>query len=67
MGKLIDDLLAFSRMSRVSLNKRPVNLATLVQEILRPVQRDLKDRQVEWVIGTCHRWKLIWTCSARCC
>lgn len=51
MGKLIDDLLAFSRMSRVSLNKRPVNLATLVQEILRPVQRDLKDRQVEWVIG----------------
>ncbi|MDB6111368.1 MAG: Histidine kinase [Pedosphaera sp.] len=51
MGKLIDDLLAFSRMSRLRMNKRSVDLGTLVQEILRPLQRDLKGRQVEWIIG----------------
>ncbi|MDB6019361.1 MAG: domain S-box [Pedosphaera sp.] len=51
MGKLIDDLLTFSRMSRVRMNKRMVNLASLVEETVRNAQRGLGDRQVEWVIG----------------
>jgi PAS domain S-box-containing protein len=51
MGKLIDDLLAFSRMSRVKLNKKPVNLKILAHESMRHLQGDMKGREIEWVIG----------------
>ncbi|EEF60977.1 multi-sensor signal transduction histidine kinase [Pedosphaera parvula Ellin514] len=51
MAKLIDDLLGFSRMSRVKMNKRQVNLATLVQDAARHLQGDMKGRAIEWAIG----------------
>jgi PAS domain S-box-containing protein len=51
MGKLIDDLLAFSRMSRAKMTKRKVNLATLAQDATQHLQGDMKGRQIEWVIG----------------
>ena len=51
MGKLIDDLLAFSRMSRVKLTKKSVNLKALAQESMRLLQGDMKGREIEWVIG----------------
>ena len=51
MARLIDDLLAFSRLSRQSLNKEPVVLATLVQRVLRDLSADQEGRQVEIVLG----------------
>jgi light-regulated signal transduction histidine kinase (bacteriophytochrome) len=50
MGKLINDLLEFSRWSRVKLSKRPVKLSSLVEETVRQAQRHLKGRRVEWII-----------------
>ena len=51
MGKLIDDLLAFSRMSRSAMNKKPVSLANLVEEVAHHAREQLKEREIEWVIG----------------
>ncbi|HWY76204.1 MAG TPA: ATP-binding protein [Verrucomicrobiae bacterium] len=51
MGKLIDDLLGFSRMARVKLNTRSVNPSALVQEIVRQRARELQNRRVEWSIA----------------
>ena len=50
MGKLIDNLLGFSRMVRVKLNTRPVSLSALVKEIVRQRDRELQNRRVEWSI-----------------
>jgi PAS domain S-box-containing protein len=50
MGQLIDDLLAFSRMGRYELSKRAVDLAGLVQEIIRELEPETKDRTVHWRI-----------------
>lgn len=51
MGRLIDDLLAFSRLGRQSLNRQPVVPADLVRTVLAELQDELADRQVELVIG----------------
>lgn len=51
MGRLIDDLLAFSRTSRARMSKRSVSLQNLVQEALRHVEREADERDVEWIIG----------------
>jgi signal transduction histidine kinase len=51
MGQLIDDLLRFSRLSRQTLSKRPVNLSTLVHEVLKEMRREQADRHVEVKVG----------------
>ncbi len=51
MGKLIDDLLAFSRVGRVGLQRQGVNLGRLVAEVRQARELDLKDRAIEWRIG----------------
>ncbi len=51
MGRLIDDLLAFSRTSRARMTKRNVSLQNLVREALRHVERETEGRDVEWIIG----------------
>jgi len=51
MGQLIDDLLAFSRLSRQPLDKRRVAPQDLVRQILFDLQSDREGRQVELVIG----------------
>jgi signal transduction histidine kinase len=50
MGRLIDDLLTFSRMGRTPLAKRRVPLEDLVQDVRREVTAGLDDRQIEWNI-----------------
>jgi PAS domain S-box-containing protein len=47
MGRLIDGLLAFSRLSRQPVDKRTVNMGDLVRDVLDILQGDLEGRGVE--------------------
>lgn len=51
MGRLIDDLLSFSRLSRQGLVMNPISIAELVQEVRDELARDQSDRTVEWDIA----------------
>lgn len=51
MGRLIDDLLAFSRTARAELKKTVIPLSELVPGILRDLRHETQQRQVEWLIG----------------
>lgn len=48
MGRLIDDLLAFSRMGRASLAPRRVDLGQLVREAQAELMPDTAGRDIEW-------------------
>jgi light-regulated signal transduction histidine kinase (bacteriophytochrome) len=50
MGVLIDDLLAFARLSRARLNKRVLGLDSLVRDAMRHLKRETEGRQIEWVV-----------------
>ncbi len=52
MGRLIDDLLTFSRLNRQDLAKQTVNPAALVEQVLADLRYEQKDRDVEVVMGT---------------
>ena len=57
MGRLIDDLLAFSRLSRQPVDKRTVDTTDLVRQVLDTLRGDLEGREVEIEIGElpgCH-------------
>jgi signal transduction histidine kinase len=51
MGRMIDDLLAFSRTARTGLNKSAVPLRPLVADIVAELQQDARGRAIEWVTG----------------
>jgi PAS domain S-box-containing protein len=51
MGRLIDDLLSFSRMGRTALIKQHVNLADLVDDARREVAADSAGREIVWTIA----------------
>jgi PAS domain S-box-containing protein len=51
MGRLIDDLLAFSRAGRAQLRREPVDLDALVAEIVDECARDAAGRSVSWRIA----------------
>lgn len=51
MGLLIDDLLAFSRLSRQPLNKQPVAPAKLVRQALEELRAEQEGRRIEIIIG----------------
>lgn len=51
MGRLIDDLLSFSRMARVELCRTPVNVDALVKEVLRGLEPDTRGRDIAWDIA----------------
>jgi light-regulated signal transduction histidine kinase (bacteriophytochrome) len=50
MGKLIDDLLAFSRMGRTELRSAPVKLDTILNEALQELRSETRGRDVQWNI-----------------
>jgi two-component system, chemotaxis family, sensor kinase Cph1 len=51
-GTLVDDLLTFSQMGRAALRPAPVDLAQIVQVIVREVESDVSEkRHIEWVVG----------------
>ena len=51
MGRLIDDLLAFSRMGRRELVRGRVSLSRLVAEVRRELAPELAGRSIRWRIG----------------
>jgi len=51
MNALIEDLLRFSRLGTQSLSKKPVNIASLVHEVLDELGRDREGRQIEIQLG----------------
>ena len=50
MGTLIDDLLAFSRMSRTELKKTEIDFGALVREIISELSEETKGRDIVWEI-----------------
>jgi light-regulated signal transduction histidine kinase (bacteriophytochrome) len=50
MGRLIDDLLAFSKMGRAELRTERINLEVVVNEVRRDFQPELAGRDVSWKI-----------------
>ena len=50
MGTLIDDLLAFSRISRAEAQKSLVDLGQIVKEVVADVRQDTKERNIIWRI-----------------
>lgn len=51
MGKMIDDLLAFSRIGRVELHKVKINLGELVRAAIRDLSHEFAERDIKWIIG----------------
>jgi PAS domain S-box-containing protein len=52
MGRLIDDLLAFSRLSRTPLARKQVSLGELAREAFEGLGPERGSRRVELVLGT---------------
>jgi light-regulated signal transduction histidine kinase (bacteriophytochrome) len=51
MGTLVDDLLAFSRLGRQSVERQTVNAKRLVNEVVDEIRMANPNRKVEFVIG----------------
>jgi signal transduction histidine kinase len=51
MGKLIDDLLALSRMGRSELIREPLDIGKMAEEQAEELQTGDPERNVEFVIG----------------
>jgi PAS domain S-box-containing protein len=51
MGRLIDDLLQFSRMKRAEIHDEPFELGPLVAQVVRELKEGIRDRRVEWKVG----------------
>ncbi len=52
MGRLVDDLLAFSRIGRQAVRVRPVNMQSLVQDCLESLRAEREGRTIDLRIGT---------------
>jgi PAS domain S-box-containing protein len=51
MGALIDDLLAFSRLSRQPLTKQSVNMEALVRDALQELNPECHGRRIQFLTG----------------
>ena len=51
MGRLIDDLLAFSRMSRTEMQTRSVDLRQVVADVQHDLVPAMEGRAIDWRIG----------------
>jgi signal transduction histidine kinase len=57
MGNLIDDLLAFSRISRAEKQNATVGLQQLVEQVVNDTQQETAKRNITWRVGalpTCY-------------
>jgi light-regulated signal transduction histidine kinase (bacteriophytochrome) len=48
MGRLVDDLLSFSRMGRMKMNEEPVDLNAVVRDVVREIEHEVSGRQIRW-------------------
>ncbi len=48
MGILIDDLLQFSKTSRIELNKNTVEMNRIIDEYMAQIKETVENRQIEW-------------------
>jgi len=56
MGSLIDDLLAFSRISRAEAQNSIVRLEELAQEAVAEVRQDANERKIVWKLDPLPEW-----------
>lgn len=50
-GRMVDDLLAFSRVGRTQLRNAPIDMNDLVRRSLNELSPELAKREVDWTIG----------------
>ena len=67
MGMLIDDLLAFSRTGRAEMHLIPVDTRELVDQVIRDLEMETKNRKIAWDINSLPRvsvdpplFRLVW-------
>lgn len=51
MGRLIDDLLSFSRMGRTEMKQTRVKLDVLATEVVEAVRSEMPGREILWVVS----------------
>jgi PAS domain S-box-containing protein len=51
LGRMISDLLTFSRIGRAEMHKVRVNLGDLVKDVRRDLQSQTENRRVQWVVA----------------
>ncbi|HEX4263349.1 MAG TPA: ATP-binding protein [Verrucomicrobiae bacterium] len=51
MGRLIDDLFAFSRIGQTEIYRLNLNLGDITREVIHDLRQETEGRDVEWVIG----------------
>ena len=51
MGVLVDDLLLFSRMGRTELKETTVDLNAVIDEVIRSLETEKRDRDIRWDIS----------------
>ncbi len=51
LGRLIDDLLAFSRMGRHEPTRGQVDLSALVRDVVKELEPETSSRSVRWSVG----------------
>jgi PAS domain S-box/PAS domain S-box len=51
MGKLIDDLLQFSRTGRAEMRQSGSDMNVIVQEVVESLRKDNPDRTIEWTVS----------------
>lgn len=68
MGRLIDALLAFSKMSRQPLARQPAVMSSLVDGVIKSLAPDAAGRDIEWKVGVLpdvhadpEMLRLVWT------
>ncbi|HEX8833336.1 MAG TPA: ATP-binding protein [Abditibacteriaceae bacterium] len=50
-GNLVDDLLEFSRMGRSQIHVRPVDMRSMVENVISSLRQEIGERNIEWQIG----------------
>jgi PAS domain S-box-containing protein len=51
MANMVDDLLSLARLGRQELRPQVTGLNSLVQEVIRELAPELKDREIDWRFG----------------
>jgi light-regulated signal transduction histidine kinase (bacteriophytochrome) len=51
MGRLIDDLLTFSRTARAELKKTRIQMTDLVQAVIYDLRHEMENREIKWTIS----------------